>query len=152
VSEYLAKFYLPATRQGRRYAESNFEAARRLAEWKKHVRNSWPKLSMRRLDALKKRIAFGDNVRFEVGVDLDGLKPEDVRVELLIAKRISRESDAEEACYQFQSEGVRTEKGEHRFVLELSPENCGKLGYRIRMYPHHELLTHPFEMGMMRWL
>jgi starch phosphorylase len=47
---------------------------------------------------------------------------------------------------------VRTEKGEHRFVLELSPEYCGKLGYRMRMYPHHERLTHPFEMGMMRWL
>ena len=152
MSEYLAKFYLPATRQGRRYGESNFEAARRLAEWKKHVRGSWPKVTMRRLDAPKKRIAFGDNMRFEVGVGLDGLKPEDVRVELLIAKQMSRDNEAQAACYQFQSEGVRTEKGEHRFVLELSPEHCGKLGYRMRMYPHHELLTHPFEMGMMRWL
>jgi starch phosphorylase len=152
VSEYLAKFYLPATRQGRRYADSNFEAARRLAEWKRHVRSSWPKVGMRRLDAPKKRVAFGDNVRFEVGVDLDGLKPEDVKVELLIAKQLSRDNEAQATCYQFQSEGVRTEKGEHRFVLELSPEHCGKLGYRIRLYPHHELLTHPFEMGMMRWL
>jgi len=75
-----------------------------------------------------------------------------VRVELLIAKQMSRDNEAQAACYQFQSEGVRTEKGEHRFVLELSPEHCGKLGYRIRIYPHHELLTHPFEMGMMRWL
>jgi starch phosphorylase len=91
-------------------------------------------------------------VRFEVGVDLDGLKPEDVRVELLIAKQLSRDNEAQATCYQFQSEGVRNEKGEHRFVLELSPEHCGRLGYRIRMYPHHELLTHPFEMGMMRWL
>lgn len=152
VSEYLARFYLPATRQGRRYAESNFEAARRLAEWKKHVRNSWRKVGMRRLDVPKKRIAFGDNVRFEVGLELDGLKPEDVRVELLMAKQISRDDEAQATCYRLQSEGVRTEKGEHRFVLELSPEHCGKLGYRIRMYPYHELLTHPFEMGMMRWL
>jgi starch phosphorylase len=38
VSEYLSKFYLPATRQGRRYAESDFEPARRLALWKQHVR------------------------------------------------------------------------------------------------------------------
>src|SRR6266850_1610730 len=152
VSEYLAKFYLPATRQGRRYGESDFEAARRLAEWKKHVRSSWRKAGIRRLDLPKKRIPFGDNVRFEVGVDLDGLKPEDVRVELLVANQISRDNGRQATCYQFQSEGVRTEKGEHRFVLELSPEHCGKLGYRIRMYPHHELLTHPFEMGMMRWL
>jgi len=152
VSEYLAKFYLPATRQGRRYGESDFEAARRLAEWKAHVRSSWPKVGVRRLDTPKKRIAFGDNVRFEVGVNLNGLKPEDVRVEFLISKQLSRENEVPPACHQFQSEGVHTEKGEHRFVLELSPEHCGKLGYRIRLYPHHQLLTHPFEMGMMRWL
>jgi starch phosphorylase len=24
--------------------------------------------------------------------------------------------------------------------------------YRFRIYPSHELLTHPFEMGMMSWL
>ena len=41
---------------------------------------------------------------------------------------------------------------EQRFVLELSPEDCGRLEYRVRLYPQHELLTHPFELGMMRWL
>jgi glycogen phosphorylase len=29
---------------------------------------------------------------------------------------------------------------------------CGKLEYRVRIYPHNPLLAHPFEMGMMRWL
>jgi starch phosphorylase len=24
--------------------------------------------------------------------------------------------------------------------------------YRVRVFPTHELLTHPFEMGMMLWL
>ena len=39
VSEYLAKFYLPATRQGRRYAESELRARRAASrEWKTHVR------------------------------------------------------------------------------------------------------------------
>ena len=34
----------------------------------------------------------------------------------------------------------------------MQPEQCGKLEYRIRVYPYHEMLTHPFELGMMRWL
>ena len=29
---------------------------------------------------------------------------------------------------------------------------CGRVEYRFRLYPKHELLTHPFEMGMMVWL
>jgi starch phosphorylase len=40
----------------------------------------------------------------------------------------------------------------HLFTIELAPELCGKLEYRVRAYPHHELLTHRLEMGMMRWL
>jgi starch phosphorylase len=152
VNEYLAKFYLPATRQGRRYAESDFEPARRLAQWKQQVREVWPKVAMRRLDTPQKRIAFGDGLRLEVGVFLDRLKPEDVALELLIAKQSGDEEDSQPKSYRFESEGLSTEQGEQRFVLELSPEVCGKLEYRVRLYPRHELLTHPFELGMMRWL
>jgi starch phosphorylase len=152
VNEYLAKFYLPATRQGRRYAESDFDPARRLAQWKQLVREVWPKVALRRLDAPQRRIAFGDGLRLEVGVFLDRLKPQDVALELLIAKQSGHEEDTQPKSYRFESEGLSTEQGEQRFALELSPELCGKLEYRIRLYPQHELLTHPFELGMMRWL
>ncbi len=29
---------------------------------------------------------------------------------------------------------------------------CGKLDYRIRIYPQHPLMTHRFEMGLMMWV
>jgi starch phosphorylase len=151
VNEYLSKFYLPASRQGRRYDESGYEAARRVSEWKAHIRAHWPQLGLRRLDAPKKSISYGNSIRFEVGVTLGGLRPEDVAVELLFCKETPGD-DTEPSHYRFESEGVKTEQGEHRFALELTPELCGKLEYRIRVYPYNELLTHPFELGMMRWL
>ena len=152
VNEYLAKFYLPATRQGRRYAESDFEPARRLALWKQHMREMWPKVTLRRLDAPKKSIAFGNGLQLEVAVFLNGLRPEDVALELLIAKQTGHEGEGHAKSYRFESAGTQTDQGEQRFALELSPQMCGKLEYRIRLYPQHELLTHPFELGMMRWL
>jgi starch phosphorylase len=88
----------------------------------------------------------------EVAVFLDGLSPGDVVVELLIGRQTEFENLRESRRYRFEWEGVMTELGEHRFVLDLTPEMCGKLDYRIRAYPWHELLTHPFEMGRMRWL
>ena len=152
VSEYVAKFYLPATRQGRRYRDSGFEVARRIAEWKSHVRKAWGKISLRRIDLPKKQIQFGETVRFEIAVNLCGLKPEDVAVELLLMKQTDKDGDAEATSYRFESEGVRTEQEEQRYALEVTPEICGKLDYRIRVFPYHSLLTHPYEMGMMRWL
>jgi starch phosphorylase len=152
VTEYLTRFYLPATRQGKRYAESDFEPARRLALWKQRVRDIWPRVALRRLDTPVKRIAFGDKVRFEVAASLGGLAPEDVAIELLIGKQTGRDNGGHPKAYRFESEGTQTEQGEQRFALELSPELCGKLEYRMRVYPQHELLTQPFELGMMRWL
>jgi starch phosphorylase len=151
LNEYLAKFYLPATRQGRRYAESDFEPARRLALWKQRVREVWPNVAMRRLGAPHKRITFGEAMRLEVGVFLNGLGPEDVALDLLLGKT-GGDQEGDPKSYRFESEGVLTEQGEQLFALQFSPESCGRLEYRIRLYPRHELLTHPFELGMMRWL
>ena len=38
------------------------------------------------------------------------------------------------------------------YKLALRPRRTGLQRYRIRVYPHHELLAHRFELGCMRWL
>jgi starch phosphorylase len=152
VGEYLAKFYLPASRQGRRFTDDGFEAARRLAAWKGQVRKSWDSVRLRRVDTHQRNIIYGENLRFEVAVYMNGLRPEDVVVELLLGRQTEYDTLRDTRRYRFEWEGVMTEQGEHRFVLQITPEMCGKLEYRVRVYPWHELLTHPFEMGMLRWL
>ena len=132
--------------------EGAFEAGHRLGAWKDRVRKSWDKLQLQRLDTHRRNLMYGDSLRFEVGVSLNGLKPEDVVVELLLTRQTEHEKLKEPRRYRFEWEGVVTDAGEHRFVLQVTPEICGKLEYRVRVYPWHELLTHPFEMGMMRWL
>ena len=152
VNQYLSKFYLPAAQQGRRYAESEFRAAKTIAAWKAHIRSAWPGISLRRLDGSVERISFGENLRAEVGVKLNGIKPHDLIVEMLV-RRLDRESEeAKRQAYRFVSDGTVNEAGEHRFVLELKPEHCGRLDCRIRAYPYHEFLAHPFELGLMQWL
>jgi starch phosphorylase len=152
VGEYLKKFYLPATQQGRRYAQSSFEHARTIAAWKTRVRNAWAGVSIRRLDPPRRAIVYGESLRFEVAVRLNGLVHDDVVVEMIIARQSKRDKLRESMRYQFESQGTNTEAGEHLYALELTPELCGKLEYRMRLYPCHELLTHPLEMGMMLWL
>lgn len=151
VHEYVSKFYLPASRQGRLFAENGFARARALASWKAHVRQGWPKVTARRLDAPQRRIQFGDSLRVEVGVQLNGLAPGDVTVELLLSHD-GLDPDCGAARQELVSTGALTAAGEHVFALELGPELCGKLDYRIRAYPCHELLTHPFELGLMLWV
>jgi starch phosphorylase len=151
LHEYVAKLYLPAAQLGRRFADEKFAAAKSVAEWKARVRAAWPKVSIRRIDTPKRRIQFGDSLRVEVVMNLDGLAPSDVAVELLFG-RIAHEPRDGRMSHELAHDGTRTENGEHRFVLELAPELCGRLDYRIRAYPRHELLAHPFELGLMIWV
>ena len=150
VTEYLRKFYLPASQQGRRYADNGFALAKDMAAWKARVRRSWPSITIRRLDEAKRRIQFGEAVRMEIAMQLDGLSPDDVVVELVMRDHPRRKSELEQL--RFTHDGTRTDRGECRFVLELQPDLCGRLDYRIRAYPYHAMLTHPFELGLMIWV
>src|SRR5258708_2337147 len=58
LGEYVSKFYLPASRQGHRYAEHGFEGAKAMAAWKARVRAAWPGVAARRLDSPRHRIQF----------------------------------------------------------------------------------------------
>jgi starch phosphorylase len=152
VGQYLAKFYLPASRQGRRYFEGDFAAAREVAAWKGLIRECWSKVRLRRLDAVRNDFVYGDSMRVEIAVHLNGLKPDYVIVELVLGRQTQYDTLPDNRRYRFEWEGVMTEQGEHQFVLDIRPELCGDLDYRIRVYPWHELLSHPFEMGLMWWL
>jgi starch phosphorylase len=135
VNEYIARFYLPASRQWRRYSEAAMTGATGVAQWKAHVRRAWGNVRMRWLSQAPKKISYGTGIRFEVGVHLDGLDTDSVVLEMILARPSDQESQRTRANH-----------------LELTPELCGRLEFRVRLYPHHPLLTHPHEMGMMIWL
>ncbi|HUQ25792.1 MAG TPA: alpha-glucan family phosphorylase [Burkholderiales bacterium] len=150
LGEYVSKYYLPASRQGHRYGSDNFDAAKKLAAWKARVRAAWPGVAMRRLDAPKERIQFGDTLRIEVAVKLNGIEASDVCVELLLARGL-RESPAVRHGHDL-TPGEKLPSGEQKFSLDLKPGMSGRLDYRIRVVPRNDLLTHPLELGLCRWL
>jgi starch phosphorylase len=151
VNEYVMKFYLPALEQGRRLSDKGFEGAKRLAAWKARVCSAWGGVSARRLDAPRRRIQFGESIPVEVAVNLNGLQPGDVAVELLLVRGLHEPVETQ-TRHELTASGAITGTPEQRFALALKPELCGKLDYRIRLYPRHELLTQPFELGLMLWI
>ncbi|HEX7052562.1 MAG TPA: alpha-glucan family phosphorylase [Burkholderiales bacterium] len=151
LGEYVSKYYLPASRQGRRYAAEGYAGARSIAQWKARVRAAWPGVSARRLDTPRTRIEFGETIPVEVAVALNGLEPSDVTVELLLSRE-GRDPQAVQHVHTLVPAGPLPEGREHRYRLELKPGLSGRLDYRIRIYPKHELLTHPFEPGLTAWV
>lgn len=153
VREYLERFYLPAAARGRRFSEGGHAVAREVAQWKRRVRPAWGRAQVRGVALPDRNMAFGDRARFVVGVKSDELSSQDLTVELLLGPAVKELAGPHPpSAYAFTSSGERGEGGEHLFTLELAPELCGKLEYRVRAYPSHPALSHKFEMGLMKWL
>ncbi len=150
VRQYVDKFYAPASRQWVRFSDDAFAAARALSEWKGRILQSWGGVAIRRLDDPVRRLTYSENVQIQVAVKLNGLTPEDVRVEMLVGRASKQGQEKELRKLAFSPTANLAD--ECLFTLELTPEYCGRLLYRIRVYPHNDLLTHSFEMGLMIWL
>ncbi|HEY5636961.1 MAG TPA: alpha-glucan family phosphorylase [Burkholderiales bacterium] len=152
LGEYVEQFYRPAMRQARRYAGDGHANARALADWKHRVRAGWPQVSLRRLDTPVGRIDYGGEVKIEVAARIDGLAPGDIAVEAVFSRPGSEQAGEAVDLKWLNHERVLPETGEHVYSIEFCPQLSGRIDYRLRAYPTHALLTHPFEMGMMTWL
>ena len=151
VSEYVNKFYAPASADGRRFAANNFAVAHDIAQWKSRIRAAWPGVRLERLDTPERRMKFGGSLHIEVAVQLNGLAAEDVTVEALFGRPSQKDYIRRARHYPLKNSG-NTNHGEALYTLELTPELCGKLEYRIRIFPTHPSLIHQFETGLMVWL
>lgn len=145
VKEYMDRFYSKAMSNYIWLTRENYSGAKEIAAWKDRVRASWDKVEI--------RDAKAEGNRLEVRVYLDGLKPEDVEVELY---------------YGVRAQGYEIEKPH---IVELRhPEQVGEgewlytyegnalrhLGdpcwhYAVRVHPHHEKLPHRFLLGLVKW-
>jgi glycogen phosphorylase len=151
LNEYVDRFYRHAATQGRRYMADDAAVARAVAAFKQRVRDAWPRVALRVLDAGAQQIAFGQALAIEAAVQLAGLDPAEVVVELLLERINERTGHGERRQYALNPVDGVNEAGEHRYRVELAPELCGHLSYRVRVYPCHRELTHPHETGLMRW-
>ncbi len=165
VADYARGIYTPAARQSARLLQHNFAGARALADWKRRVRAAWPKLELRSLGPPPGDLPIAERLRLRVSVQLAELAPNDIRVEF-VARRLLPETHLEPPALcsygaaadlhgwhaDLQATGEQEANGAQVFALDAPTQGSGQYAIEIRAYPKHELLTHPFETGLMKWL
>ncbi|MDQ6950719.1 MAG: alpha-glucan family phosphorylase [Mariprofundales bacterium] len=150
VSEYTDRFYVPASNHGKELISNAFSRAKALAEWRHKVRVSWPQVSLTAAVEIAMNTIWqnGDTIEFKIQAHLGELSAEDVRVEAVLL----RPSLHKASGYRQGGSFVLDHVGDGLYVGNLTPEDTGDYMYRFRIYPLHDDLTHPFAMGMMKYL
>ncbi|HTT06528.1 MAG TPA: hypothetical protein VMF64_14720, partial [Steroidobacteraceae bacterium] len=136
------------------------------ALWKEHVREHWSGVSLRYLSELPRELPRAGALSLTVAATLNGLAPEDVRVEF-VAQRVlprARQESPLLASYRaadrpdeiwrapLRPTGKTDAEGASLYELTAAPQDSGQYSIEIRIYPWHELLTQPFELGLLKRL
>ena len=165
LTDYTEGLYKPAASQYQRLSANSFAGASALAEWKYGVRQVWSRVGLRMLADVAPDLPQGERLRLRVAAQLNGLEPGDVRVEFVARRRLPEADLSPPPLSSFNHPpraGIWTaalsptgeidSDGSHVFALDATPEECGQFATELRIYPWHELLSHPYELGLMKWL
>jgi starch phosphorylase len=163
--DYTQGLYVPAATEYRRLSADGFTGARTLAEWKQRVRQAWPKVSLKLLSDAASDLPRGERLRLRIAAGLNGLSPADVRVEFEARRLLPQAhlSPPPLSSYgqpppdglwraTFMATDEHDADGAVIFALDVEPPECGQFRTEVRVYPWHELLSNPYELGLMKWL
>ncbi len=149
LKEYVNRLYVPAAHAERAISAESYQPARELAGWKSRVRRAWPNVHVTHVESggVDSVPQVGDSLRVRALVNIDGLRPEDVRVEVVYGK--ARESDRLDDVQRQTLELESDEAGQPAvFAGTLTLARPGSFGYNVRVVPSHPLLASPAEMGL----
>jgi starch phosphorylase len=151
VMDYVRKLYSPAKNQYVRLNADNASGAKQLASWKAKIRENWHNIKIKRIDDGITHIHTYESLKIKVAAHLNGISPEDVAVECVIGQS-KNGSDEITGTVRHRFKHDSKQGDEDIFTLDLEPSRPGLNHYKIRMYPYHQLLSHPLETGFLIWI
>jgi starch phosphorylase len=151
VREYMTELYEPAHSQHLRIQQSNYAFVRDKARWNSRVREVWDRV--RFVDSGSgpaPAVTSGKSLPVRAAIELAGLSPDDVRVEVVLGQ-VGSNGHLEETEVMvlppMEQQGTLA-----IFGKDIIPERTGRLGYALRVSPNHfdDPLTRPCT-SLLKW-
>ena len=144
VREYMSELYDPAHVQHLRMVDGKYSLAREKARWNQRIREVWDRVKfVEAAPGPSGSVISGKPVPVRAAIDLAGLAPADVRVEVVIG-RVDNNGHLEETEVMVLPP-VEQQGAVSIFGKDIVPERTGRLGYALRVSPNHfdDPLTRP---------
>jgi len=165
VNDYAAGIYGPAARLGGALAADDHAGARALSAFKQRVSEAWPRVGLARLSDPPPQIGLQGRLQMKVAVQLAGLAPGEVAVELVGERRLPKPPGDEPLLTSYRAQardghlnlpftasGETTADGAQVYAIDVPVATNGQYAIEVRARPSHPLLAHPHETGLMKHL
>ncbi len=148
VREYVERLYVPAAQAGRAITVDDRRPARDLAAWKARVAAEWQHVAVTHVESGGVQSPqVGDELKVRAHVQLAGLSPDDVLVEVAFGRALGGDelSDVRRQPLELSSHELGQPAA---FTGTVPLARSGSFGYNVRVTPRHALLNSPAELGL----
>jgi len=153
LTDYQERFYNRLYERTKNMIAADYTMARDIAAWKRRVSNHWDSIniaSVKQFDIGRRAIMMGEKYRVEVVLDIDGLKPEDIGVEMIISKQI--DTDGRVDIFEKMELNFVSAEGTHvHYALDAIPHQTGTYDLALRLFPKNEKLPHRMDFALVKW-
>ena len=144
VRDYVEELYWPIAEAAEVLDKPPYEDAKELAAWKEKVRRAWSGVRVAFVEAnLADVVRLGDVVTVSVTVDLNGLDPSDVEVQMVLGK-----VRGDDEIVDGQTIPLKSVDGTNRFTASERLEVAGAVGFGVRVVPNQALMASEAELGL----
>ncbi len=153
MTDYERKFYDKLLERNARLVADDYRLARDIAAWKRHVSAEWDNVrieSVRQFDVGREAIVVNTPYRIEAVVDIAGLAPEEIGVELVIADQIEQGKPVH-IVDKMDLNIIRREGSTVHYAINSIPTYSGSFDVAVRVYPRNELLPHRMDFALVKW-
>jgi starch phosphorylase len=152
VREYVNRLYVPAANSAREFADKDYANARALAVWISNLQANWNKVHVAHVESGGAEAPqVGDNLHVRAMVEIDGINPNDLTVQVVSGRSPDDEEFAISAVAELQLESH--EDGKPALYVGTIPlTRAGSFGYTVRVLPNNPLLASPLELGLVAGL
>lgn len=152
LNDYIERFYTPQAQRAHAIEANDYELARELACWKMNIAEKWAGIR-----AIESNVDHGVNHTYKIGeshpsyvkLDLNGLKPEEVGVEIVMIETIENK---EKFAEKHEFSPISTENNVTTYKLDLMVNNPGRYSYGVRIFPKHPALSSRFDFKYVSWI
>ena len=153
IRDYQDRYYRPQAERTARLIAADYKLAKEIAKWKLDVSSVWSQIEVKNVqisDGITNVLQIGEEYPASVLVDLKGLSPEDVGVEMVITENKKDSLPSLIECMQFNVESIEGSLVTYKLNLQLM--NAGAFEYAVRMYPKNKELPHRQDFQYLKWL
>ena len=153
LDDYINQFYNKLYERHITLSTNDFEKTKTLTEWKQRIIQAWNKIRVVSISSpatTKETLSLGDTFEVSLSVDLAGLTPEEVGIEVLFAQ-----NENSHISHLLSKEQMKARKGvEQLYVYEcrVPLQKAGSVEFAIRAFPQHPLLPHRMDLKLVKFL